>query len=76
VLGCETGLRVRDLLKLKIDQILALKSKQNKLLKVKEGKTQKIRDIYIANCFQEGYDYARNVPRACGYLLLEKEIRQ
>ncbi|WP_040373665.1 tyrosine-type recombinase/integrase, partial [Peribacillus psychrosaccharolyticus] len=42
-------------------QILALKGKQNKILRVKEGKTQKIRDIYIANCFQEVYEYAKNV---------------
>ncbi|MDM5224464.1 hypothetical protein QUF86_27825 [Peribacillus sp. NJ11] len=48
-LGCETALRVRDLLKLTTQQILDLKDKQNKILRVIEGKTQKIRDMYIAN---------------------------
>ncbi|MGG3942091.1 tyrosine-type recombinase/integrase [Peribacillus psychrosaccharolyticus] len=65
ILGCETGLRVGDLLRLPTHQILALKGKQNKILRVKEGKTQKIRDIYIANCFQEVYGYAKNVQSAC-----------
>ena len=65
LLGCETGLRVGDLLRLPTHQILALKGKQNKILRVKEGKTQKIRDIYIANCFQEVYAYAQNVQSAC-----------
>jgi integrase len=64
VLGCETGLRVGDLLRLNTQQILTLKSKQDKILRVKEGKTQKIRDIYIANCFQEVYDYAQNAQSA------------
>lgn len=61
VVGCETGLRVGDLLKLTTKQILDLKGKQNKILRVKEGKTQKIRDMYISNCFQEVYEYAKNV---------------
>ena len=61
VVGCETGLRVGDLLKLTTKQILDLKSKQHKILWVKEGKTQKIRDMYIANCFQEVYEYSKNV---------------
>ena len=60
VLGCETGLRVGDLLRLNTQQILSLKSKQDKILRVKEGKMKKIRDIYIANCFQEVYYYAKN----------------
>src|SRR5690606_24008853 len=58
VLGCETGLRVGDILKLKKKQITDLKSKKNKVLKVKEGKTKKIREIYIGNCFEEVYNYA------------------
>lgn len=61
VVGCETGLRVGDLLKLTTKQILDLKGKQNKILRVKEGKTQKIRDMYIANCFEEVFAYARSV---------------
>lgn len=58
VLGCETGLRVGDLLKLKTKQITDLKKKKDKVLRVKEGKTRKIRDIYIGNCFDEVYQYA------------------
>ena len=58
ILGCETGLRVGDLLKLKTKQIVALKSKRDKILKVKEGKTEKIREMYIENCFNEVFEYA------------------
>jgi integrase len=58
LLGCETGLRVGDLLKIKTKEILALKRKKDKTLRVQEGKTKKIRDIYIANCFEEVYEYA------------------
>jgi integrase len=61
VLGCETGLRVGDLLKLKTQQILDLKYKQDKILRIKEGKTQKSRDLYLVSCFQKVYDYAKNV---------------
>src|SRR3954451_19643582 len=43
IVGCETGLRVGDLLKLKPQQILAMKRKQDKILRVKEGKMQKNR---------------------------------
>ncbi|MGG3942385.1 tyrosine-type recombinase/integrase [Peribacillus psychrosaccharolyticus] len=73
MLFCETGLRAGDLLRLPTQQILALKGKQNKILRVKEGKTQKIRDIYIANCFQEVYVYAKNVQSSY-YSHLVKEI--
>ncbi|MEC0348009.1 tyrosine-type recombinase/integrase [Peribacillus frigoritolerans] len=62
VVGCETGLRVGDLLKLTTRQVLDLKNKQHKILRVKEGKTQKIRDMYIANCFEEVFEYAQSVP--------------
>ncbi len=72
ILGCETGLRVGDLLRLPTQQIITLKGKQNKILRVKEGKTQKIRDIYIANCFQEVYEYAKNVQSASVYSRLVK----
>lgn len=58
VLGCETGLRVGDLLKLKKKSILDLKKKREKILRVKEGKTQKQRDVYIGNGFEEVYAYA------------------
>lgn len=58
ILGCETGLRVGDLLKLKTKQITDLKTKKEKLLKVKEGKTEKSRGIYLGTVFDEVYDYA------------------
>ncbi|MBU9714430.1 tyrosine-type recombinase/integrase [Evansella tamaricis] len=58
ILGCETGLRVGDLLKLKRNQILNLKTKREKILRAKEGKTKKIRDIYIGKCFNEVFEYA------------------
>jgi len=58
ILGCETGLRVGDMLKLKSEAIRKLKKEKEKVLRVKEGKTQKIRDIYIGNCFDEVYEYA------------------
>ena len=64
VLGCETGLRVGDLLQLPTQPILALKGKDQKVLRVKEGKTQKTRDLYIGNCFEEVYTYAQNVQNA------------
>ncbi|MFL0475603.1 tyrosine-type recombinase/integrase [Priestia sp. 179-F W1.4 NHS] len=58
VLGCETGLRVGDLLKLTKKQIVELKSKREKIMRVKEGKTQKQRDVYIGGCYDEVYAYA------------------
>jgi integrase len=58
ILGCETGLRVGDLLKMKKKQIIELKSKKQKLLKVIEGKTKKIREIYIGTYFEEIFQYA------------------
>lgn len=61
ILGCETGLRVGDLLKVKTKQIAVLKAKKEKILKVKEGKTQKVRDIYIGTCFDEVYEYAKQL---------------
>jgi len=61
VLGCETGLRVGDLLKLRTKQITDLRKKRDKVLGVIEGKTQKGRNIYIANCFEEVYSYAATI---------------
>lgn len=58
LLGCETGLRVGDLLKLKTKQIIDLKKRREKILRVIEGKTQKQRDVYIGNFFEETYAYA------------------
>lgn len=60
-LGCETGLRVGDLLKLTTKQVIQLKSRKEKVLKVKEGKTDKIRSINIKNCYDEVYTYANQL---------------
>src|SRR3954447_23139032 len=48
LLGINTGLRVSDLLELKINDI-----KGKKKLTVKEGKTEKRRDIYLTNIYDE-----------------------
>jgi integrase len=58
LLGCETGLRVGDILKIKTEAIVKLKKKREKVLRIKEGKNQKIRDVYIGSCFEEIYKYA------------------
>lgn len=58
---CETGLRIGDLAPTNhaTDPGTQRQTKQD--LRVKEGKTEKIRDMYIANCFQEVCCYAKNV---------------
>lgn len=61
ILGCETGLRVGDLLKIESEAIIKLKKKKEKVLRVREGKTRKIRDIYIGQCFEEVLAYAAAV---------------
>ncbi|MCY7933161.1 tyrosine-type recombinase/integrase [Bacillus spizizenii] len=58
IFGCETGLRVGDILKVKTKQILELKNKRDKVFKVQEGKTKKAREIYLGNCFNELFEYA------------------
>lgn len=56
LLGINTGLRVGDLLKLKIKDI-----KGKKKLNVKEGKTKKNRTIYIINIYEEVSDYIKTL---------------
>lgn len=48
LLGINTGLRVSDLLNLKISDI-----KGKKKITVKEGKTKKVREIYLTSVYQE-----------------------
>ncbi|MBK0072359.1 site-specific integrase [Bacillus sp. S56] len=52
LLGINTGLRVSDLLKLKINDITGKKK-----LTVKEGKTEKPRTIHLTNIYKELNDY-------------------
>jgi len=52
LLGINTGLRVTDLLNLKIKEV-----KGKKKLIVKEGKTEKLRTIHLVNIFKEINDY-------------------
>lgn len=56
LLGINTGLRVTDLLKLKISDI-----EGKKKLVVKEGKTQKKRDIHLTNIYEELNTYIKTL---------------
>lgn len=52
LLGINTGLRVTDLLELKIKEI-----RRKKKIVIKEGKTKKARTIYLENIYDELNDY-------------------
>jgi integrase len=56
LLGINTGLRVTDLLNLKISDI-----KGKKKLVVREGKTQKKRDIHLTNIYEEVNTYIKTL---------------
>lgn len=56
LLGINTGLRVSDLLNLKVKDI-----KNKKKIKVKEGRTEKPRTIYLANIYQELNQYVKTL---------------
>lgn len=56
LLGINTGLRVSDLLKLKIKDV-----KKKKKVVMKEGKTEKPRTIHLANIYSELNDYIKTV---------------
>ncbi|MGZ0879029.1 site-specific integrase [Priestia megaterium] len=56
LLGINTGLRVNDLLNLKIKEVKG----KNKLI-VKEGKTAKLRTIHLINIFEEINDYIESL---------------
>ncbi|KOS67183.1 integrase [Lysinibacillus contaminans] len=56
LIGINTGLRVGDLLKLKVKDV-----KRKKKLKVKEGKTDKFREINLSNIYEEVQSYIDTV---------------
>lgn len=56
LLGINTGLRVSDLLKLKIKDV-----KKKKKVVLKEGKTEKPRTIHLNNIYDELNDYIKTV---------------
>lgn len=56
LLGINTGLRVSDLLNLKVKDI-----KGKKRLTVKEGKTEKKRDIQLTNIYEELNEYIKTL---------------
>ncbi|MGG3233963.1 tyrosine-type recombinase/integrase [Priestia flexa] len=56
LLGINTGLRVTDLLNLKIKEV-----KGKKKLIVKEGKTEKLRTIHFINIFEEINNYIESL---------------
>ncbi|RNF38268.1 tyrosine-type recombinase/integrase [Planococcus salinus] len=56
LLGINTGLRVSDLLKLKVKEV-----KGKKRITIKEGKTEKPRTIYLENIYTELNDYLKSV---------------
>lgn len=61
LVGINTGLRVSDLLQLKVEQIIKQKRKRRKEFKIKEGKTKKERMINITSIFDEVYEYAKEL---------------
>lgn len=61
LVGINTGLRVSDILNLKVSQILVLSRKKKKLFSVKEGKTKKERIINLNTIYDEVFDYAQSV---------------
>jgi integrase len=56
LLGINTGLRVTDLLNLKVKEI-----RRKKKVVIKEGKTEKARTIYLENIYDELNDYISSV---------------
>ena len=56
LLGINTGLRVSDLLALKISDV-----KGKKKLLVREGKTEKKREVYLNNIYDELNDYIKTL---------------
>jgi integrase len=56
LIGINTGLRVGDLLQLKVSDV-----KRKKRIMVKEGKTKKKRTIQLDNIYKEIQDYVKSV---------------
>ena len=63
VVGCETGLRVGDLLRLTTQQILELKGKQNKISGSRKAKHKKNAICKISRNAFRGYCHAKNVQK-------------
>lgn len=63
LIGINTGLRVSDLLKLKVKDI-----KGKKRITVREGKTKKPRVIHLTNIYDEIQDYIENEIKASEWL--------
>jgi integrase len=63
LIGINTGLRVGDLLKLKIKDV-----KRKKRIVILEGKTKKPRIIYLDSVYDEVQDYISNLQDASGWL--------
>lgn len=61
LIGINTGLRVSDILKLKVSQIQTLSRKKSKIFVVKEGKTKKERIINLNSIYDEVFDYSKSV---------------
>jgi integrase len=56
LIGINTGLRVGDLLKLKVKDV-----RRKKRIVIKEGKTKKPRTIYITNIYYEVQEYIKGL---------------
>lgn len=69
LMGINTGLRVSDLLKLKIKEVKG----KNKII-VKEGKTEKPRIIILTNIYEEINNYIKSLKGTEGYFLAGKGI--
>lgn len=61
LIGINTGLRVSDILKLKVSQIQSLSRKKRKIFIVKEGKTKKERIINLNSIYDEVFEYSKSV---------------
>lgn len=61
LIGINTGLRMGDILRLKVEQVTSLKTKKRKHVTIAEGKTKKRRTISLNSIYKEVYDYASSV---------------
>lgn len=61
LIGINTGLRVSDLLKLKVKQIQNLSKRKSKIFIVREGKTKKERVINLNSIYDEVLEYSKSV---------------
>lgn len=68
LIGINTGLRITDLLELKIEDV-----KGKKKLIIKEGKTNKPRQIQLTNIYKEVQDYIKTLSKPSGWLFPSRE---